>query len=119
YNFRKLLVTQMSEAMAGYDVGFGVRSAAHKSQKDLSNNIQIASAFTDMKRVNNQECWGYHDADVVIVDEAHMGCGDGAVNLLQHYLGLGAKVVGVTATPASLSHLYSELVIAGTKKELR
>lgn len=119
YNFRKLLVTQMSETLDGHGVGFGVRSAAHKHLKDLSANIQVASIFTDMKRVAAQGCWDYHEADLVIVDEAHMGRGEGAANLIQHYLGQGSKVIAVTATPASLAHMYSELVIAGTKKQLR
>lgn len=119
YNFRTLLVSQMSETLDGHGVGFGVRSAAHKHMKDLSANIQVASIFTDMKRVASQGCWDYHEADIVIVDEAHMGRGEGAANLIQHYLGSGAKVVGVTATPASLSHIYSDIVIAGTKKQLR
>ncbi len=119
YNFRTLLVGQMSETLAGHGVEFGVRSAAHKKMKDLSANIQVASIFTDMKRIQSQACWDYHDADLVVFDEAHMGTGPGALQLLQHYLGRGAKVVGVTATPASLSHIYSDIVIAGTKKELR
>jgi superfamily II DNA or RNA helicase len=119
YNFRTLLVGQMSETLSGHGVEFGVRSAAHKHMKDLSANIQVASIFTDMKRIQNQDCWSYHDADLVIFDEAHMGQGPGALQLLQYYLGKGAKVLGVTATPASLSHIYSDIVIAGTKKELR
>jgi superfamily II DNA or RNA helicase len=119
YNFRTLLVSQMSKTLAGHDIGFGVRSAAHKNMKDLGANIQVASIFTDMKRIQSQECWEYHDADLVIFDEAHMGKSPGALKLLQHYLGAGAKVIGVTATPASLDHIYADIVIAGTKKQLR
>jgi superfamily II DNA or RNA helicase len=109
----------MSSTLEGHGVGFGVRSAAHKHLKDLGANIQVASIFTDMKRVKDQGCWTHHEADLVILDEAHMGTAEGAVELIQHYLGKGAKVVGVTATPASLSHIYADLVLAGTKKELR
>jgi superfamily II DNA or RNA helicase len=119
YNFRTLLVSQMSETLSGHGVEFGVRSAAHKKQKNLSANIQVASIFTDMKRISGQGCWDYHDANLVIFDEAHMGTGPGAMQLMQHYLGRGSKVIGVTATPASLSHMYADIVIAGTKKQLR
>jgi superfamily II DNA or RNA helicase len=119
YNFRTLLVSQMSETLSGHGVEFGVRSAAHKKMKDLSANIQVASIHTDIKRINDQGCWTHHDADLVIFDEAHMGTGPGAVQLMQHYLGAGAKVIGVTATPASLAHMYADIVIAGTKKQLR
>lgn len=119
YNFRTLLVSQMSETLSGHGVEFGVRSAAHKKMKNLGANIQVASIFTDMKRISDQGCWDYHEADLVVFDEAHMGTGERAIQLLQHYLGKGAKVIGVTATPASLSHMYADIVIAGTKRQLR
>ena len=37
--------------------------------------------------------------DLVIVDEAHYGCGGPTLDLLEYYQSKGAKVIGLTATP--------------------
>lgn len=119
YNFRRLLVSQMHKTLEGHGIETGVRSAAHKELKNLAGNIQVASVWTDVQRIYNQDVWHYHDADLVIFDEAHMGKGEKALALMQDYLGMGAKIVGFTATPLGLAGMYGGIITAGTKSELR
>lgn len=58
-------------------------------------------------------------ADVILVDEAHMNKADKAAELLNEYVDQGATIVGVTATPLELSHLYEDLILAGSRSDLR
>ena len=58
-------------------------------------------------------------ADVILVDEAHMNKADKAAELLNEYVDQGATIIGVTATPLELSHLYEDLILAGSRSELR
>lgn len=58
-------------------------------------------------------------ADVILVDEAHMNKADKAAELLNEYVDQGATIIGVTATPLELSHLYEDLILAGSRSDLR
>jgi superfamily II DNA or RNA helicase len=58
-------------------------------------------------------------ADIILVDEAHMNKADKAAELLNEYVDQGATIIGVTATPLELSHLYEDLILAGSRSDLR
>ena len=59
------------------------------------------------------------EADVILVDEAHMNKADRAADLLNRYHDNGGTIVGVTATPLEISHLYDNLILAGSRSDLR
>lgn len=62
-------------------------------------------------------------ADLVIVDEAHIGVGGQAQKVIDYYKQTGAVVLGLTATPArkdgrGLGAIYDDMVIGPTVREL-
>jgi superfamily II DNA or RNA helicase len=119
YNSRRTLTDQSYERLTQDGIDCGVRAASRKKLQNLPARIQVGSLQTDIQRVLNQEVWSTHDCKLVIIDEAHLTCTGRTVDLIQHYLSRGAKVVGFTGTPIGMSGLYKDIVIAGTKAELR
>lgn len=115
YTNRKLLVTQTSGVFE--DLEHGVRSAGHEENKHL--RIQVSSIQTEDARVNKKKTWTLHEADLVLVDEAHLIKADVAKGIFDQHIGRGACVVGFTATPLDLEELYDSLVVAGRPSELR
>jgi superfamily II DNA or RNA helicase len=63
--------------------------------------------------------WELHDADRVLVDEAHLQISDTVQQILTWHLSRGAAYIGLTATPIGLWHLYDHLITAGTTSEMR
>lgn len=120
YNARKPLTAQLSRTLEEAGIHHGARAASMKDQQNLHAAMQVASLQTDFQRVLNQECWDIHDANLVIVDEAHMpeARGEKAQQLYQRYLSNGAKLVGFTGTPLELNHIYKDIVVCGTKAEM-
>jgi DNA repair protein RadD len=119
YNNRRILVGQTADRMGCDNFAFGVRAASMKELQNLNSRFQVGSIQTDIQRVVNQGVWDIHECDLVIVDEAHTATGDDTVELLQRYLSSGAKLLGITATPLEISHIYQRLVVAGKNSELR
>ncbi len=120
YTNRKLLVEQTGRVLelAGHEVG--VRAAGHQDQRELA--VQVCSLQTEDARVNKRDqyrAWQLHDADLVIVDEAHCQKGEVAKKILEKHHESGAVIVGLTATPIGLADFYDHLVVAGTNSELR
>ena len=119
YTNRRLLTRQMFENFERYKIQHGVRSAAFRSRENMLRAVQISSIATEFRRVLDQKVWHLHDADLVLVDEAHMQASDRCQEVLQKHLASGALLIGVSATPVEVSHIYKRLVVAGTKAELR
>lgn len=119
YNCRRMLTQQTSDRLEADGLSFGTRAASMKGQQDLMNRFQVASIQTDIARVLNQQVWDIHDADYVIVDEAHLVASQKSLELFQRYLSRGAKLIGFTGTPIGINHLYRDIVVAGTNSELR
>jgi superfamily II DNA or RNA helicase len=116
YTHRKLLLEQTSNRLREADLQFGIRAAGH--EPDPHKNIQIASIQTDDSRVLKKDKWGLHPANVVLIDEAHTHTKDTICELVRRYREAGANIVGFTATPVDIGHIYDELMVAGTVREL-
>ena len=58
------------------------------------------------------------EADVVLIDEAHLHRSGEQLQLLDGFKNLGAIVIGFTATPVGLSGIYDQLETHGTVREL-
>lgn len=118
YTNRKLLIEQTSRVLAARGIDHGVRAAGH-SDADQFEPVQVSSLQTEDARVFKKGKWSLHQADRVLVDEAHIQKGDVARKIFQHHLAEGAAIVGLTATPIDIGDLYDHLVVAGTTSELR
>jgi DNA repair protein RadD len=117
YTNRRLLVEQLSQVLASHGLDFGVRAAGYET--NLHKNLQIASLQTEQRRVMIRKCRYVHHAQLVIIDEAHLNTGDGIQNIIKTHLEDNACILGLTATPVDLGHIYKQLIVAGTNSELR
>jgi superfamily II DNA or RNA helicase len=117
YQHRKMLLNQTSGVLTGFGVHHGIRAAGHLPV--LSNNVQVSSIWTEGVRSIKNEQWDLHEADLVLVDEAHSMTHDTASKVFKHHLKAGAKLCGFTATPVGLKGHYDAIAVAGVKSELR
>ncbi len=117
YTNRKLLRVQISGALNALGLDHGVMAAGHDPA--LLRDVQVASFQTVKSRVYDKERWDLHEADIVIVDEAHGNMNPTALQIIGDHQKQDATLVGFTATPVSLGSLYKRLIVAGTNSELR
>lgn len=117
YTNRKMLVEQLSGVLESHGLDHGVRAAGWEDQRHRA--LQVSSIQTENERVLRQQKWELHDAQRVVIDEAHLQKGAIAKKILDRHLADGASYLGLTATPLDLGNLYDELIIAGTNSELR
>jgi DNA repair protein RadD len=116
YTHRKMLLNQTSGVMSGFGVDHGIRAAGHAPS--FLRNVQISSIWTEHAR-RNEEGWDLHNADYVLVDEAHSMNFESAHKVYKYHLDAGAKILGYTATPVGLKNAYDHIAVAGVKSELR
>lgn len=117
YTNRRLMVEQLSRGCERRGIAHGIRAAGHEPA--LLRNVQICSMQTERQRVYGTGRWELHDAQLVIVDEAHLQKESTAQQIITDHRQAGAAVVGLTATPLNLAHIYDRLIVAGTNSELR
>ena len=132
YTNRRLLTNQMMGVLGAAGLKYGVRAADFEGHEDSSAPIQICSTQTEQSRVLNrrkraidegmsvaqaEQKWPLEHVDLVLFDECHLQKSESVAALMGEHQERGAKVIGFTATPSGLSHLFSELVQAGTVSE--
>lgn len=115
YTHRQLLRDQISRSLhtSGIDHGMNASGFAQEPWK----NVHVCMSQTVMSRLRNGG--ELHDSQLVIVDECHDQSRGGCEGLLNKHIEAGAALVGVTATPLDIGHLYQNLVVAGLNSELR
>lgn len=114
YTNRRLLLAQTSDVL---DLPHGIRADGYET--DLSKPLQICSVMTEYSRCIKSDMYPLHEADLVLVDEAHLQTGDATQEVFRRHIDAGATVVGFTATPLELSPYYDTLVVAGKTSDLR
>lgn len=120
YTNRKMLIEQVSRVLSEFGLNHGMRSAQHmESEMPSNDHLQVSSIQTEASRVLKKKTWQLHEADRVLVDEAHLNSGETAKTLLDMHIERGASYVGLTATPLGIGHVYDHLIVAGTNSELR
>lgn len=119
YTNRKMLTEQTISRLTEHGIPFGVRASGFDEHLNLDAPIQICSLQTETARTINSMKWFLHKANVVLMDEAHLQKSATAQALLNRHLEHGAAIVGATATPVGISHIYDRLIVAGTTSELR
>jgi superfamily II DNA or RNA helicase len=117
YTNRRLLIDQTSRVMDAAGIPHGVISPEHDDQ--ANRPFQIAMAQTVFSRVFKLKRQKMHDADLVLVDEAHLQTGDTTKEILDAHANAGAAIVGFTATPIDLEDTYDHLLVEGTPSEGR
>lgn len=117
YTNRRLLLDQTQDVLAKAGIECGMRAAGYKPAD--WRVVQLASIQTEYSRVHKRKTWKPYAADLVLIDEAHVQGGPNAETIINSHKAAGAAVVGFTATPVDLAHVYDRLVVAGTNSELR
>lgn len=117
YSNRRMLIEQTSRVLEAAGIDHGVRAAGHGC--NLRRDVQISSVQTEASRVFKRGRWTLHQADLAIIDEAHLNANPTAAKLIEAHVQSGAAVVGLTATPIDLGSIYDRLVVAGVTSELR
>jgi superfamily II DNA or RNA helicase len=117
YTNRRLLLEQIAGVLESHSIPFGVRAAGH--EQDQLQPVQLSSVQTEVQRVYKSKKWQLFPADTVLVDECHNQAGNTSVTLLRDHQRRGGHLIGFTATPLDIGHIYTDLVVAGTNSELR
>lgn len=116
---RKLLLNQARSELHGQDVLPGYVAASYGMIMD--RRVTLLSKQTVHRRCMQgaPDQWVLPPLNYLEVDEAHGAASGVAEQLIGHYLRHGTTVVGWTASPVGLAHIYTKLITAGTKAELR
>jgi DNA repair protein RadD len=119
YTHRRMLLDQTEGVFAKFGIPFGVRASGKDESADHTQPLQLAMIQTEAARKKRRAQYSLMDADVVFVDEAHGLANGECESILNQHVESGAVIVGVTATPSGIGHLYTKLIQAGLNSELR
>ena len=117
---RRELVQQTSQRLESSGIPYGVIMSGEEPWFEA---VQVASIDTLHARAFRSNRMGISPAGLVIVDEAHVGVGGKAQAIIEHYRESGARIVGLTATPArsdgvGLGAIYDDMVEGPNIREL-
>jgi superfamily II DNA or RNA helicase len=115
FTYKTILRDQIASTLEREGVNFGMRASG--SETALLRDIQLCMTQTELSRVYRRKDRALHECAVVVIDEAHNQASGGMEQIMADYEAAGTALVGYTATPLDIGHLYSELIIAGTVKE--
>lgn len=118
---RRELVYQACQRLDSLDLDHGIIMAGE--DPTVMPSIQVASIPTLHARAVQRYRIAFPPADLVVVDEAHIGVGGRAQEIIDSYREASSVVVGLTATPArtdgrGLGAIYDELVQGPSIPEL-
>lgn len=110
---RRELIYQAANRLIDHNIESGIIMAGER--RDPSLPVQVASFDTVHARGMRSERMIMPDAEVIIVDEAHLSISKTRQDILNHYS--GAIIIGLTATPArgdgrGLGEIYDDLIIS-------
>lgn len=102
---RKEIITQTSGKLDAFGIDHGIIMAKH-SRNRPDEFVQVASIQTLMNRDKPE-------ADLIIIDEAHLSCSESYKKIVEHYG--RATIIGLTATPIrldgrGLGEVYRDIV---------
>lgn len=117
YTNRRMLFDQLSTQLDAHYLPHGKRASGHKPA--LLEDIQLCMTQTELAAVYQKKRRELHPAKLVLIDEAHVQTGDTMQQIIADHEATGAAVVGFTATPLDIGHIYRRLIVAGTTSELR
>jgi superfamily II DNA or RNA helicase len=108
---RRMLFDQTHSVLENHGFDVGKIASGHEQAK--LRPIQLAMTQTLARR-----SW-LPEARLVIIDEAHLHKAEQAQKIVKHYIDSGASVIGYTATPLGIRHMYDHLYQACTVSEGR
>lgn len=112
---RRLLCQQIKGVLESHGIHPGMRAAGYEVA--LLRPVQLCMTQTEGSRVFEMETRDLHDANLVLIDEAHIQKGGTMGRIIREYEDRGRTVVGFTATPLDLADFYSHLVVGASLSE--
>lgn len=113
YCVRRLLLTQLSEQLTKAGIYHSIIASGRS--KGGNSTVSLCMTQTVAARIKK----GLPEARIVVVDEAHQQKEKQAQTILGTYRSDGATIIGVTATPCEIDHIYDVCHIAVRNSELR
>lgn len=117
YTNRVSLFSQTKRVFDAAGVEHATRASGWSTAGIATQSGQIAMMPTEVSRIKKSN--PLHKAKLVFVDEAHLLAKGASERILRMHMKDGAQIVGLTATPIDLGHLYTNLEVLATKAELR
>ena len=120
YTHRKLLFNQwLSDVFTPAGIDVGLRATGHSTA--TLKQTQLGMIQSEHSAVIQRKSRDIHRAQEIWIDEAHNNTQQQAQDLIAAHRQANPNcvVIGMTATPLGIGHIYDDLVIAGTNKELR
>lgn len=118
YTHRKTLFSQTHETFLQDGIDHGCRASGWREREALLKDGQLAMLPSE-RAAKAGERRDFHDARLVIIDEAHCNKKGFAKEAIDHHLSQGATVVLLTATPVGLGGSAREMVALCKTSELR
>lgn len=91
---RRDLITQQAKTFDKVGIPYGYIAAGY--HHNIYRKCNVASMATLRSRKEK------HKADYLFVDEAHLACAAGWIEVINYYKAQGTKIIGLSATPARL-----------------
>lgn len=117
YTNRVSLFSQTARVFESAGVEYATRASGWSTDGIATEFGQIAMMPTEVARLKKSS--SLHKARIVFVDEAHLLSSGASEKILRMHINDGAQIVGLTATPIGLGHLYTGLEVLATKAEVR
>lgn len=116
---RKLLLSQTSKVFLEEGIPHGLRAAGY--EPDLDQRIQLSSRDTEISRCLETKRMSPTMADIVIIDEVHVNKAGKILEFLELQREMRPEmcVVGLTATPVDIWHMFDHLIKFASNSEMR
>jgi superfamily II DNA or RNA helicase len=108
---RQMLFNQISEGFTASGIPHGLIASGYPEERH--HNIQLAMTQTLNAR------GGIPKTDLLLIDEAHQQKQTMAQKIIKQVDEWGGTVIGYTATPTELGHIYTDLIVACDNQEGR
>ena len=118
YTHRRSLMEQTRQSFEDRGIHVGCRASGYGYYEDLAADGQLAMLQSEKVAIA-KGVRPMHDAQIVIVDECHANKNGWAEELIRRHHDAGAVVLGLSATPLGLGHLYDRLEVLCLNSELR
>lgn len=116
YTNRKMLFEQLSKGLTDDGIEHGKLAADY--DWDMSKAVQLCMIPTVHNKMASRH-FEVPPSEVVIIDECHTDTKLRISEIMDSHAEYGSVVIGFSATPAGIGHLYDVLITAGTNSDLR
>ena len=116
---RKIIAGQIVKTFEGQGYDVSLMMAERERLYDPDKAIQVAMLDTMWHRCIKNERWSLPRISRLLIDESHLQKADKTQSIIAKYKERGVAIIGFSATPVGVSHIYDHLVQPAVNSELR